>query len=32
MLPFRLVYSERYDLNLEDHVFPSKKYRWLHDA
>ncbi len=30
-LPFRLVYSERYDLNLGDHVFPSKKYRWLHD-
>ena len=31
MLPFRLVYHERYDLNLGDHVFPSKKYRWLHD-
>ncbi len=31
MLPFRLVYSDRYDLNLGDHVFPSKKYRWLHD-
>jgi len=32
MLPFRLVYSERYDLNLlGDHVFPSKKYKWLHD-
>ncbi len=30
-LPFRLVYSERYDLNLGHHVFPSKKYRWLHD-
>jgi acetoin utilization deacetylase AcuC-like enzyme len=30
-LPFRLVYSERYDLHLGDHVFPSKKYRWLHD-
>ena len=26
------VYSERYDLNLQgDHVFPSKKYKWLHD-
>ena len=32
MLPMRLVYSERYDLNLlGDHVFPSKKYKWLHD-
>jgi acetoin utilization deacetylase AcuC-like enzyme len=31
MLPFRLVYSEGYDLHLGDHVFPSKKYRWLHD-
>ncbi|HYW47179.1 MAG TPA: histone deacetylase [Bryobacteraceae bacterium] len=31
MLPFRLVYSERYDLHLGEHVFPSKKYRWLHD-
>jgi acetoin utilization deacetylase AcuC-like enzyme len=31
VLPYRLVYSEGYDLNLGDHVFPSKKYRWLHD-
>jgi acetoin utilization deacetylase AcuC-like enzyme len=31
MLPFRLVYSEKYDLHLGAHVFPSKKYRWLHD-
>jgi len=31
LLPFRLVYSEQYDLHLGDHVFPSKKYRWLHD-
>lgn len=31
MLPFRLVYSEHYDLNLGQHVFPSKKYKWLHD-
>jgi acetoin utilization deacetylase AcuC-like enzyme len=29
--PLRFVYSERYDLNLGDHVFPSKKFRWLHD-
>jgi acetoin utilization deacetylase AcuC-like enzyme len=31
MLPFRLVYSEQYDLHLGDHVFPSKKFKWLHD-
>jgi len=31
VLPFRLIYSDRYDLNLGDHVFPSKKYKWLHD-
>jgi acetoin utilization deacetylase AcuC-like enzyme len=31
MLPFRLVYHERYDLNLGDHVFPSQKYRYIHD-
>ncbi len=31
MLPFRLVYSEGYDLHLGEHVFPSRKYRWLHD-
>jgi acetoin utilization deacetylase AcuC-like enzyme len=31
MLPFPLVYSERYDLNLGEHVFPSKKYKYIHD-
>lgn len=31
MLPFPIVYSERYDLHLGEHVFPSKKYKWLHD-
>jgi acetoin utilization deacetylase AcuC-like enzyme len=31
VLPFPLVYSDRYDLQLGDHVFPSKKYKWLHD-
>ena len=31
MLPFRLVYHERYDLNLGQHVFPSRKYRWLRE-
>jgi acetoin utilization deacetylase AcuC-like enzyme len=31
MLPFPLVYSEQYDLHLGQHVFPSKKFKWLHD-
>jgi len=31
MLPFRLVYHPKYDLNLGPHVFPSQKYRWLRD-
>ncbi len=31
MLPFKLVYHERYDLNLGAHVFPSQKYRMIHD-
>jgi acetoin utilization deacetylase AcuC-like enzyme len=31
MLPFRLIYHPRYDLNLGPHVFPSQKYRCLHD-
>jgi len=31
MLPYRLVYHAGYDLNLGDHVFPSKKYRYIHD-
>ena len=31
MLPFRLVYHPKYDLNLGEHVFPSKKLKWLHD-
>jgi acetoin utilization deacetylase AcuC-like enzyme len=31
MLPFRLVYHEGYDLRLGDHVFPSHKYRYIHD-
>ncbi len=30
-LPFPLVYSDRYDLHLGDHVFPTKKYKWLRD-
>jgi len=31
MLPFRLVYHEQYDLNLGHHVFPSEKFRLIHD-
>ncbi|HWB85510.1 MAG TPA: histone deacetylase [Bryobacteraceae bacterium] len=31
MLPFRFVYHDGYDLHLGAHVFPSQKYRWLHD-
>jgi acetoin utilization deacetylase AcuC-like enzyme len=31
MLPYQLVYHEQYDLHLGDHVFPSKKFKWLHD-
>ena len=31
MLPFRLVYHPGYDLNLGAHVFPSRKYRLIHD-
>jgi acetoin utilization deacetylase AcuC-like enzyme len=31
MLPFRLVYHPGYDLNLGEHVFPARKYKWLHD-
>ena len=31
MLPFKLVYDDRYDLNLGAHVFPSQKFRLIHD-
>ncbi len=31
MLPFKLVYHEGYDLNLGSHVFPSRKYRLIHE-
>jgi acetoin utilization deacetylase AcuC-like enzyme len=31
VLPFQLVFHERYDLNLGEHVFPSKKFQWLRD-
>jgi acetoin utilization deacetylase AcuC-like enzyme len=31
MLPFKLVYHERYDLNLGPHVFPSQKFRLIYE-
>jgi acetoin utilization deacetylase AcuC-like enzyme len=31
VLPFKLIYDHRYDLNLGDHVFPSQKYRLIHE-
>jgi acetoin utilization deacetylase AcuC-like enzyme len=31
MLPFRLVYHPRYNMNIGDHVFPAHKYRLLRD-
>ena len=29
MLPFKLVYHDKYDLNLGPHVFPSQKFRLI---
>jgi len=29
MLPFKLIYHDRYDLNLGPHVFPSQKFRLI---
>lgn len=31
MLRFKLVYHERYDLNLGPHVFPSQKFRLIYE-
>src|SRR5579883_903712 len=31
MLPFKLIYHESYDLHLGAHVFPSQKFRLVHD-
>lgn len=31
MLPFKLVYHDRYDLNLGPHVFPSQKFRLIYE-
>ena len=32
MLPFKLVYHDRYDLRLGPHVFPSEKFRLIRDG
>jgi acetoin utilization deacetylase AcuC-like enzyme len=32
MLPFKLIYHDRYDLNLGPHVFPSQKFRLIAEA
>jgi acetoin utilization deacetylase AcuC-like enzyme len=32
MLPFKIVYHPQYDLNLGPHVFPSKKFKMIHDS
>lgn len=32
MLPFKLVYHDKYDLNLGAHVFPSQKFRLIEEA
>jgi acetoin utilization deacetylase AcuC-like enzyme len=31
MLPFKLVYSDAYDLSIGQHVFQTQKYRLIHD-
>src|ERR1700680_4189388 len=32
MLPFKVFYHPRYDLDLGPHVFPSQKFKMIHDA
>ena len=32
MLPFKVIYHPQYDLDLGPHVFPSEKFRMIHDA
>jgi acetoin utilization deacetylase AcuC-like enzyme len=32
MLPFKLIYHPQYDLDLGPHVFPSKKFKMIHDS
>jgi acetoin utilization deacetylase AcuC-like enzyme len=31
MLPFKIIYHDRYDLNLSPHVFPSQKFRLIYE-
>src|SRR5690349_12926884 len=31
MLPFKVIYHPRYDLNLGAHVFPSQKFRMIYE-
>ena len=31
-LPFKIIYHDRYDLNLGSHIFPSRKYRMVYRA
>jgi acetoin utilization deacetylase AcuC-like enzyme len=31
VLPFKLIYDDRYDLHLGAHVFPSQKYRMIYN-
>jgi len=31
VLPFKLIYSDGYDLNLGAHVFPSQKFKWIRE-
>ena len=32
MLPFKVIYHPQYDLDIGPHVFPSEKFRLIHDA
>jgi acetoin utilization deacetylase AcuC-like enzyme len=32
MLPFKIIYHPKYDLNLGPHVFPSEKFRLIREA
>ncbi len=32
MLPFKIIYHPQYDLDLGPHVFPSEKFKMIHDA
>src|SRR5271165_2292348 len=32
MLPFKIIYHPQYDLDLGPHVFPSKKFKMIHDS